>query len=73
MSDGGGEIIIKGGSVELLFNDTIYKKNNGDPRKHENASRKITRIVVLDEESGEKFDSGDNQGGLNWTVTISTK
>lgn len=73
MSDGGGEIIIKGGSVELLFSEAVYKKNNGDPKKHENAGRKITRIVIVDENNGQKFDSGDNQGGLRWTVTVSTK
>jgi hypothetical protein len=73
MSDGAGEIIIKGGSVELFFNDTTYPKVNGDPKKHENRDRRITSIVVVDENGNEKLNSGDNPGGLKWTVTVKTR
>ena len=73
MSDGGGEIIIKGGSVNLQFDESVYKKDPNDPKKHENANRKITNIVIVDENGGERFNSGDNQGGLKWTITVSTK
>ena len=73
MSDGGGEIIIKGGSVKVLFDENVYKKDPNDPKKHEDANRKITKIVIVDENGGERFNSGDNQGGLKWTVTVSTK
>ena len=73
MSDGGGEIIIKGGSVNVVFDESVYKKDPSDPKKHENANRKITNIVIVDENGGERFNSGDNQGGLKWTITVSTK
>ena len=73
MSDGASEIIIKGGSVEIDFDDSIYHKRNGDPKIHESRDRKITRIGVVDESGGEKFDSGDEPGGLKWMVTVSTK
>jgi len=73
MSDGSGEIIIKGASVHIEFNDTIFKKDLGDPKKHDNANRKITKIVVTDENGVEKFNSGDNPGGLKWEVNVSTK
>ena len=73
MGDGGGDIIVKGGSVDLQYDETIYRKNQSDPKKHENASRKITRIQVSDENGGLVFDSGDNPGGLRWTVKVSTK
>jgi hypothetical protein len=73
MSDGGGEIIIKGGSVNVVFDESVYKKDPNDPKKHENANRKITKIVIVDENGGERFNSGDNQGGLKWTITVSTK
>ena len=73
MSEGGGEILIKGGSEQVLFNDSVYKKDPNDPKKHEDANRKITKIVIVDENGGERFNSGDNQGGLKWTVTVSTK
>jgi hypothetical protein len=73
MSDGSGEIIIRGGSVEVQFDGSVYQKDPNDPKKHQNANRKITKVVVLDENGAETFNSGDNQGGLRWTVTVSTK
>jgi hypothetical protein len=73
MADGSGEIIIKGGSVHVQFNGTIYKNDPGDPDRHSNPNRKITRIVVHDENDTATFDSGDSQGGLKWTVTVYTK
>jgi hypothetical protein len=73
MSDGSGEIIIKGESVHVEFNGTLFKRNPADPNKHDNANRKITQIVVADENGLEKFNSGDNPGGLKWQITISTK
>lgn len=41
MADG-GDIIIRGGSVQLDFNDDVYPKDNG--RRNEN--QKITRIQI---------------------------
>jgi len=73
MSDGSGEIIIKGGSVEIQFAESLYKKDPNDPKKHENASRKITGIVIVDENGAEQFNSGDKPNGLQWTITVSTK
>lgn len=69
----GEDIIIKGGSVELNFDDSLYGKNPNDPNKHENANRKISKIVIVDENGTEKYNSGDSSNGLKWTVTISTK
>ncbi len=73
MSDGSGEIVIKGASVHLEFNGTIFKKDLDDPKKHDSPSRKITKIVVVDENGAEKYNSGENLGGLKWKVTVSTK
>lgn len=70
---GGGEIIIKGGSVEVSFDGTLYLKDTGDPKKHKHPSRKITRVQVADENGNSKFDSGPNNGGLKWTITVSTQ
>lgn len=68
----GGDIIITGGSVDLDYADSVYPKVPGDDRKHKNANRKITRILVEDEKGGEKFNFED-QGGLRWKVTVYTK
>lgn len=72
MGDGGGDIIIKGGSVDVNFDETLYKKDPADPRKHENANRTITKITIVDENKETVYDSGNNSAG-KWTVTVSTR
>lgn len=73
MGDGGGDIIIKGGSVDLDFDETLYHKDPADPKKHRNSTRKIIRVLVKDDGGTTKYDSGTDQGGLNWTITVSTR
>ncbi|HLN97654.1 MAG TPA: hypothetical protein VK208_04265 [Pyrinomonadaceae bacterium] len=73
MGDGGADIIIKGGSVELDYDDTLYPKRPGDPKKHDNRDRRITNIRILDENGREVFNSGDHQGGLKWEVRVTTR
>jgi hypothetical protein len=70
--NGGGDIIIRGGSVDLIFDEGIYQKSPANPKRHENANRKIVKILILDENGSAKFDSGDSQNGLKWTITVST-
>jgi hypothetical protein len=72
MGDGGGDIIIKGGSVELTFNEGIYQKVSTDPSTYRNPTRQITRVVVLDETGKVQLDSGASTG-LLWTITVSSK
>ena len=69
----GGEIIIKGGSVEVEYDGNTYTQDPADPRKHQNATKKITRIVVKDERDGVVYDSGDNPNGLKWEVKATCK
>jgi len=69
----GEDIIIKGGSIELEFEDSVYPKNPSNPKKHQNPNRKISRIVVVDENGGQKYDSGESPNGMKWTITVSTK
>jgi hypothetical protein len=73
MSEGGGDIIIKGSSVHLHYDGTIYQKDNGDPKHRKHESRKITRVTVQDENETTLFDSNVNDDGLKWTITVSTK
>lgn len=72
MGDSGADIIIKGGSVKIYFNDADYPKKNGDPKEHENPNRKITKIRVLDGSGGELYSSGDHQNGLDYEIRVST-
>ncbi len=73
MSDEGGVIIVKGGSVSLSFDGALYQKVSEDPTVHKNASRKITRVQVEDENRQSIFDSNVNKEGLRWTITVSTE
>lgn len=74
MSDDAGEIIVKGGSIRLEYDDGVYEPEPGDPKIHKNQDRRITRILVVDDESGaQKYDSGEHNDGLRWTLTVSTK
>ena len=69
-SNGSGDIIIKGASVHVQFDDAGYTKNGS---KHDHQNKKITKIVVVDENGVEKLNSGDSPGGLKWTVTVTTR
>ena len=60
MSDGGGDIIIKGGSCEIFFDDAVYDRDQNDPtRRVHQQNYKITRIVITgDDEYGKSFSAG---------------
>ena len=62
----GGDIIIKGGSCDLIFDDSIYPPDPADPKKHKNKNnQKVTRVVI----SGDiTFDSGDHPSGLTCEI-----
>jgi hypothetical protein len=73
MAENGGDIIIKGGSVELTFNDGIYQKGvSTDPSTYRNPDRQITRVVVVDEAGRVQLDSGASTG-LLWRITVSSR
>jgi hypothetical protein len=66
----GGIIIIKGGSVDLDYDETVFEKNPADPRSHRNPNKKITRVVITGDIT---YDSGDHPEGLRCTITTTTK
>jgi hypothetical protein len=71
MGDGGGDIIIKGSSVHLNYDGTIYQKDPADPQHRRHDGRKITRVKVEDENGNSLLDETDD-AGLKWTITVST-
>lgn len=71
MSDAGGDIIIKGGSVQLLFDRTLYQSDPSDMSRHSSASMEIRRIRVVDEKGDSVFDSGDHTEALKWKIEVS--
>ena len=70
MGEGSGEIIIKGGSVELSFDDGIYQRVLNDPGAYRNQNRQITRVLVEDQEGKVHLDSSEKVG--LWRITIFT-
>jgi len=68
----GGDIIIKGGSCEIHFDDGVFRKDPSDPRKrkHRHDTLKIKRIVIT---GNQQFDSNDIPGGFNGEIKITCK
>lgn len=62
----GNDIIIKGGSAEVHFDDAIYQQDPMNPNRYENADKKIVRVVITGDIS---FDSGDKSEGLQCEIT----
>jgi len=68
----GGDIIIKGGSCEIHFDDAVFKKDLADPqkRKHRHDTLQIKRIVIT---GNQEFDSKDIPGGFKGEIRITCK
>jgi hypothetical protein len=66
----GDDIIIKGGSVDLIYDESRYPSDPKDPSSHKNENRKITRVVIT---GGIVFDSGDHPEGLICEVKAFTR
>ncbi len=66
MSNGTADIIIKGGSAEVHFDDGIYEQDPQDPSKYSNENKRITRIVITGDLS---FDSGNKGEGWQCEIT----
>ncbi len=70
MSDTGGDIIIKGGSVELTFNQDHYKKKD-KKLKHETAE--IEQIIIEGDENFGNYDSRKQSVKFTGTIKILCK
>ena len=66
----GGDIIIKGGSVDINFDDAVYPPGNSG--SHANQGMRMQRILVTDEQNQTKYDSGQSGAVARWTVTVMT-
>ena len=66
----GGEIIIKGGSVELEYDGAVYPPDRSNPNKHKNGAKKITRVVITGDIT---FDSGERPSGITCLITTTCK
>ena len=66
----GGVIIIKGGSLDVDYDEGMYPRDPENPRSHKNQARKITRVLITGDIN---FDSTDQPQGLSCTITISSR
>ena len=74
MSDTGSDIIIKGGSVELSYDEAIYEKGLvGDPKVRKNQTKKIIQVIVSDADDEILYDSGEHSEGLKFTIKARCK
>ena len=64
----GNDIIIKGGSVDIIFNDADYPPGNNGSHK---GQRKMQHIVVADGQNNVMYDS-QNADVKHWKVTVTT-
>jgi hypothetical protein len=70
MADG-GDIIIRGGSCDLIFDDSMYPADPRDPGSHKNKdNQKVTRVMITGDIS---YDSGDHPSGLHCDITVTCK
>ena len=61
----GSDIIIRAGSAEVEFDPTVFPSDPSNPKKHKNAGKKITRIVITGDVT---FDSGNVPSGLKCEI-----
>ena len=71
MSNGSsGDIIIKGSSVDITFDDSLFP---GAGKGSHKGQRKMRRILVVDDQQQVQYDSDSQSADVKkWTVTVST-
>ena len=70
MADTDNDIVVKGGSVELIYDETRYPKKTGDLKVRHNKEVKINRIIVKDEADAVVYDTQAHPEGLLFTVEV---
>ena len=69
MSNGtGNDVIIKGGSVDIIFNDADYPPGSNGSHK---GQRRMQQIIVLDANNQVQYDSAAADV-KRWTVRVVT-
>ena len=66
----GADIIIKGSSVDIDYDEAVYPRDPNEHKKHKNQNKKITQVVITGDIN---FDSGDHPNGLRCDISILCK
>ena len=69
MSNGEPIIIRGGGSIEVLLSSDTFPLDGENPDRHYNADRRITRVYVTDESTGQVTKCPIPDGG-KFTISI---
>jgi hypothetical protein len=70
----GGDIIIKGSSVDIDYDDAVYPPVLGKPRNHKSNDQTIIQVLVVDGGGTKKYDSNDDGADPSaWKVTVYCK
>jgi hypothetical protein len=66
----GGDIIIKGSSVDIDYDNNYYPTEAGK-RSHKNDKQTITRITVADDGNTMRYDSDKDGADVStWKITV---
>ena len=70
MADGGGEIIIRGGSCEIYFDHSAFPVDENDPSKRKHNTSNIKQIIISDDGYFENYDTGEHPNKFEGTIRI---
>ncbi len=70
MGDGGGDIIIKGGSCEIYFDHNAYEKDESDPQKRKHRTLNIKQVTITGDQYFRDYDTGEHPEGFKGTIRI---
>ena len=73
MSDGSGEIIIKGGSCEIYFSNEDFPQSGTDPKKHKTEILDIKQIIISGDAQIPNFDTGELPVKFQGTIKVICK
>lgn len=60
----GDPIIIKGGSIEITLYKDTFPEDSENRSRHYNANRKIVRVQITDDNTGESTDCAVPANGI---------
>jgi len=70
MSNGSGEIIIKGGSCQIFFDHDVFESAPSDPKMHSHATLNIKQIIISGDEQFGDYDSGEHPTKFTGTIKV---
>lgn len=73
MSDGSGEIVIRGGSCEIYFDHDVFQQDGTDYKRHKNNTLNIKQITISGDSQFADHDTGEHPDKFRGTIRIICK